>query len=95
MATFKAELHNDGSIPELQINANARLVADGAKASDRDVPVAFLPRTIDISLPQHSIETAGPTLTVGKLGGTLFIRTSVPTGAAVEVELETNVEGAR
>lgn len=95
VATFKAELYNDGSIPELQINANARLVADGAKASDRDVPLAFLPRTIDISLPQHSIEAAGPALTVGKLGGTLFIRTSVPTGAAVEVELETNVEGAR
>lgn len=95
VATFTAELHNDGSFPELQISATPRLVADGAKASDRDVPAAFLPRAIDVSLPQHSIESNGAFLKVGKLSGTLVIRTSVPTGAAVEVELDTVFEGAQ
>ena len=95
VATFKAELHNDGSSPELHVNVSPRLVADGAKASDRDVPPAFLPQAIGVSLPQHSIEAAGRMLKVGKLGGTLFIRTTVPTGTAVEVELDTFSEAAR
>lgn len=95
VATFKAELHNDGSAPELRISVNPRLVADGAKASDRDVPASFLPRALGVSLPQHSIEANGALLLVGKLGGTLFVRTTVPTGAAVEVELDTILEGAQ
>lgn len=95
VATFKAELHNDGSSPELHVKVSPRLVADGAKASDRDVPPAFLPQAIGVSLPQHSIEAAGRMLKVGKLSGTLFIRTTVPTGTAVEVELDTFFEADR
>lgn len=95
VATFKAELHNDGSSPELHIGVTPRLVADGAKASDRDVPLALLPQAIGISLPQHSIEATGRMLKVGKLSGTLFVRTTVPTGTAVEVELDSFFEAGR
>lgn len=88
VATFKAELFNDGSRPDLGISVSPRLVADGAKASDKDVPHDLLPQVLGTSLPQHSISGIGRFLAVGRLGGTLFIRTTVPTGTAVEVEIE-------
>jgi len=95
VATFEAELHNDGSTSELCINASPRLVADGAKASDRDVPRSFLPRAIGIALPQHSIAANGGMLKVGKLSGTLFIRTTVPTGTAIEIEVGAVLEAVQ
>lgn len=88
IATFKAELFNDGSRPDLEISVIPRLVADGVKASDKDVPDELLPQVLGVSLPQHSMAVSGKSLAVGKLGGTLFIRTTVPKGTAVEVELD-------
>lgn len=87
IAIFEAELHNDGSHPDLRVAAEPHLVADGGRADTDDLPQEYEVRLIKLELPSASLQSSGSELEVGHHSGTLRISVRTPSNAAASVRL--------
>ena len=85
VATFEAELTNDGSQPHFLLQATPLLVLDGSSTTDND-----LPDDLSVSLIELSVDGTvanGDALRIENLKGVVRCGVTVPDDAAVSVRL--------
>lgn len=83
VARFEAELKNDGSRPNLVLNATPHLVVDGSFASADDLPDDIKVGLISISLGDGVVATEG--IRIGNTQGLISCQVTMPDDAAVGI----------
>lgn len=92
IAKFEAELTNDGSRPELILQANPHLVLDGSSTSADDLPGDITIDLLDLSL--NDVIAGAEGIRIAEVQGTVSCRVTVPEDAAVGIRFGFSEEGA-
>lgn len=92
IARFEADLTNDGSRPELILQASPHLVLDGSSASADDLPDDITIDLMDMTLGGRSAGAEG--IRIAETQGTVSCSVTVPEDAAVGVQFSFKEEGA-
>lgn len=92
IATFEADLTNDGSRPELILHVSPHLVLDGSSTSADDLPVDITIDLVDLSVGGRTAGTEG--IRIAEEQGTVSCRVTVPEDAAVGIRFSFEEVGA-
>lgn len=92
IASFEAALTNDGSRPNLTLQASPHLVLDGSSTTVDDLPGEISIALVDLSLADTIAETNG--IKIEGLQGTVSCRVTVPEDAAVGIRFSFEEAGA-
>lgn len=93
IARFVAEIHNDGSDPNLYLIAEPYFVADGGPISSEDLPENYTLRIEKIALGELISSDHCSSLHIADKGGNLVIYTSIVPDAAVGIKLHLRTGG--